>query len=273
MLFAKRDNLRMPMGLVGVMLAFMASTANALPVTLLAHVQRSANGTFGTLKWSACAPTAANNPCISTTNAWVLANVTPSTAAWDWDPAAGVLTATGVFQTTSHFSSNANGPSIISDKVVDLVIDTTSNKTTAANYQCVEGTYLPGFGAHGCAGLNTGDNATYESAVTYNVGGDASCIQRVINGDDISTGNPRGLTSTSATSGCSATTGAFDLWTVAVYTGPGGQLIVSNGVPLSDPGTNYLSFSVAVVPIPAAVWLFGSALAGLGMVSLWRWAA
>ncbi|MCC7258948.1 MAG: hypothetical protein IT486_11315 [Gammaproteobacteria bacterium] len=87
---------------------------------------------MSTLKWKACAPTGATNPCLSTTNAWTLANVTPSNAVWDWDYHSGVLSMTGLFQTTSHLGSNANGSSVISDKVTDLVIDTTNNTTSAA---------------------------------------------------------------------------------------------------------------------------------------------
>lgn len=241
----------------------VSGMASAIQVTLTAHNSRSGSGTLSTLKWATCAPTAATNPCISTTNAWVLANVTGSTAVWDWDPATGILSMTGTFQTTTHLSSNANGSSIISDKVTDMVINTTTMTTTASSYQCVEGTFLGSVGANGCLNTSLGGDFANNSSAAYNVGGNANCINRSIGGDDSSTGNVRGLMSVAAGGGCDATDGAFNHYTVVSYTGLNGQLILSNGVPIGSAGTNYLTFSV--IPVPAAVWLFGSGLGLLGM--------
>ena len=251
--------------LAGVTLALLglSGMASAIQVTLTAHNSRSGSGTLSTLKWATCAPTGATNPCISTTNAWVLANVTGSTAVWDWDPGTGILSMTGTFQTTTHLSSNANGSSIISDKVTDMVINTVAGTTTAASYQCIEGTFLGGVGANGCLTTSTGGDFANSSSALYNVGGNANCINRTIGGDDSSTGDVRGLSTLAASGGCDATSGAFTHYTVASYTGPGGQLILSNGIPIGSANTNYLTFSV--VPVPAAVWMFGSALGLLGI--------
>ncbi|MEO7385681.1 MAG: hypothetical protein ABIX37_01965 [Gammaproteobacteria bacterium] len=235
-----------------------SAMASAVSVTLTAHNSRSTSGTLSTQKWATCAPTGATNPCISTTNAWVLANVTGSTAVWDWDPVTGILSMTGTFQTTSHLSSNANGSSVISDKVTDMVINTVAGTTTAASYQCIEGTFLGSVGANGCLNVSLGDDFALNSSAAYNVGGNANCVNRTVGGDDSSTGNVRGLSSLAAGGGCDATDGAFLHYTVLSYTGPGGQLILSNGIPTGSPNTNYLTFSV--VPVPAAVWLFGSAV-------------
>ncbi len=251
-----------------LMLLGASGVASALSVTLTAHNQRSSSGTLSTLKWATCAPTGATNPCYSTSlvssgGIWSNANTTGSTAVWNWDNDTGVLSMTGIFQSTSFVSSNANGSPVISDKVTDMVINTTAMTTTAASYECVEGTFLASVGAHGCANVSLGDDFSFGSSMAYNVGGNANCVQRSIGGDDVGTGNPRGLMSVAGGGGCDATDGAFNLWTVASYTGPGGQLILSNGVPLGNAGTNYLTFSV--VPVPAAVWLFGSALGFLGL--------
>jgi len=260
--------------LAGATLALLgvSGMASAVTVTLTAHNQRASSGTLSTLKWATCAPVGATNPCYSTSGVsqggiWSNANATGATAVWDWDNATGVLSMTGIFQSTSFISSNANGLPVISDKVVDMVINTTTNMTTAASYQCVEGTFLAGVGANGCANVSTGDDFTYDGSIAFNVGGDANCVNRTVGGDDVSTGNVRGLMSVAGGGGCDATDGAFNLWTVVSYTGPGGQLIVSNGIDIGLAGTNYLTFSVAeaVVPVPAAVWLFGSALGLLGV--------
>ncbi len=163
------------------------------------HNQRTNGGTLSTLKWKACTPVVSTSPCLSTNSgsaggAWTLADATPSNAVWTWDAATGILSMTGVFQTTSFISSNANGSPVISDKVVDLVIDTVNDTTTATAYHCVEGTFLIQVGANGCLNTSTGANFVDDSLATYNVGGNATCVQRTIGSDDESTGNPRGVT-------------------------------------------------------------------------------
>ncbi|MCK6372436.1 MAG: hypothetical protein L6Q83_14130, partial [Gammaproteobacteria bacterium] len=146
-------------------------------------------------------------------------------------------------------SSNANGSPVISDKVVDLVIDTTNDTTTATSYDCVEGTFLISVGAHGCANVDVGDNFLYDSSVIYNVGGDANCVQRTLGVDDVDTGSPRTLADTAGGGGCDPGAGAFNLWTVVEdNTATGGQLIISNNVPIADAGTNYLTFQVVTAP-------------------------
>ena len=240
----------------------IANSANAVTVTLIAHNQRSSSGTLSTLSWRDCGTGvySVGSGCVNPTTAWATANgVFGSTATWDWDPVTGVMTSTGTFQSTSHLSSNPSGSSVISDKTVNMVIDTANSLTTATSYNCVEGTFLAGVGANGCLNTSTGGNFSNESSAAYNVGGNANCVNRTIGGDDSSTGNPRGLMNAAAGGGCDAVDGAWNVWTVSQS---GGQLILSNGVPLANAGTNYLTF----VPVPAAVWLFGSALGLLGWV-------
>jgi hypothetical protein len=244
----------------------VSGAASALQLTLVAHNQRSSSGTLSTLKWSGCTTYATTTPCINPANANLSAmGITPSTATWDWS--GGILTSSGSFNTASTLGSSgsAAASAVIGDKVVDMVINTNTSTTTATTYNCAEGNFLAGVGAHGCANVSLGDNFVYDSSVAYNVGGNANCINRTLGGDDISTGNPRGLMSAAAGGGCDAVDGAFNLWTiVSDTTGSGGFLVLSNGVALGSPGTNYLTFSAT--PIPAAVWMFGSALALMGAI-------
>jgi len=230
-----------------------AAPNSLVTLQLQAHNQISAGGAFSTLKWKTCAPTGSTNPCLSTTNAWTLANATGSTAAWTWNPATGVLAMTGTFQSTSFVSSNANGSPVISDKVVDLVINTTTDTTTAAAYNCIEGTFLASVGANGCLNVSLGDDFTNQSSALYNVGGGANCVQRTVGGDDVSTGNTRGLTNSAAAGPCNAVDGAFNFWVVERDdTASGGQLILRSDIPINSPGANFLTFSVAedLVPDP-----------------------
>jgi hypothetical protein len=241
----------------------VSGAASAATLQLIADNTRSSSGTLSYQKFETCAPLSSTNGCISTTNSWTLANQTGSTATWDWDGT--TLAATGMFQTTSHLSSNANASSVISDRTVGLNINTGTMTTTATSYNCIEGTFLANVGANGCLNTGTGGDFTNNSSALYNVGGDATCVQRTVSGDDASTGNPRGLVSRAAGGGCDATDGAYDLWTIVQdNTSTGGQLILSNGIDIGAAGTHFMTFN-AVVPVPAAVWLFGSALGLLGV--------
>ena len=247
-------------------------TASAVSLTLVADNTRSSSGTLSYQKWATCADLSASAPCISTTNPWTLANQTGSTATWDWDGT--TLTATGMFQSTSHLSSNPNASSVISDRSVNLMINTATMSTTATSYTCIEGTFLANVGANGCLNTSTGTNFTNESSALYNVGGNANCVNRTVGGDDTSTGNVRGLMSVAGGGGCDVTDGAYDLWTIVsdntnVF---GGQLILSNGIPTGDAGTHYMTF-VSNVPAPPALWLLGSGLVALAGRRLRRKAA
>ncbi len=249
------------LGLLGV-----SGIASALSVTLVAHNQRSGSGSLSTLKWDGCATFSTTTPCINPGNANLSAmGITGSTAVWDWDAGTGILSMTGTFNTASTLGSSgaAAASAVIGDRVTDMVINTTAGTTTATSYQCAEGNFLAGVGANGCLNTSTGGNFVNESFAAYNVGGNANCVNRALGGDDVSTGNPRGLSTLAAGGGCDATDGAFGLYTIVSYTGPGGQLVLSNGIATSAAGTNYLTFNV--VPVPAAVWLFGSALGLLGV--------
>lgn len=225
--------------------------AGGIPLRLDAHNQRSSSGTLSTLKWKACETINTTSPCLSTSTLtiggiWSNANATPSDAVWMWDASAGILAMTGTFQSTSFVASNANGAPVISDKATNLVIDTNNDLTTAAAYQCVEGTFLSAVGAHGCLNTILGDNFANDSSALYNVGGNAKCVQRTIGGDDASIGATRGLTSVAATGPCDAQDGAFDLWTIEKDdTATGGQLILRNSTPITLAGTNYLTFTAA----------------------------
>ncbi|MEZ5563652.1 MAG: hypothetical protein R3F27_11930 [Gammaproteobacteria bacterium] len=250
-----------------LLLLAVSSVAGAVELTLVADNTRSSSGTLSYQVFQACTPpsNAAGTGCSTFTSAWQVANgVTGSTATWDWDGT--TLAATGTFQSTSHLSSNPAASAVISDKSVNLTINTGTMTTTATSYTCIEGNFLANVGANGCLNTSTGGNFANESSALYNVGGNANCVNRTVGGDDASTGNVRGLSSVAAGGGCDATDGAYDLWTIVVdNTGTGGQLILSNGIPTGDAGTHYMTFQAAVVPVPAAVWLFGSALGLLGV--------
>lgn len=239
--------------LFALVMLVVSSSAMAVTATLVAHNQRSSSGALSTLIWNGSNATSAGG---------IAVGAVASTATWDWNYDTNTLSSTGLFQTTSHIGSNPMGSSVISDRVVDLTIDTDADTTGASNYQCREGNFLATVGAHGCGNYNLGSDFANNSSILYNVGGNANCVQRTLGGDDTSTGDPRGLFTAAASGACNAVAGAFDLWTVLAEPDPatGGQLIISNGVAISSAGTNYLTFNVEPIPLPATAWLVAPAV-------------
>ncbi|MEZ5563825.1 MAG: hypothetical protein R3F27_12810, partial [Gammaproteobacteria bacterium] len=154
-------------------------TASAVSLTLVADNTRSSSGTLSYQVFQTCTPpsNAPNTGCSTFGSAWQVANgVTGSTATWDWDGT--TLAATGTFQSTSHLSSNPFASAVISDKSVNLTINTGTMTTTATSYTCIEGNFLANVGANGCLNTSTGTNFTNESSALYNVGGNANCVNR-----------------------------------------------------------------------------------------------
>lgn len=225
-----------------------------------------------------------------------------STATWDWNSGTGVLTQTGGFLRANQRLMGADGAmkspvgaSILSDDVTGLLITATptgvGGSTTATTYMCVEGTFNAGTGSHACANTAFGFNFANDSSVAYNVNGNASCEERTVGGDDSpgAGGIYRGLRSWNGTGNalCGGATvdgdntgrGSLDVIQIITDTiGIGGELRLANWnnagtvtaacyLPTaSNPGCGRAHWLVFAVPVPAAVWLFGSALGLLGWV-------
>lgn len=223
-----------------------SSAAFAVPVTLVVDGMRSGSGSHYT-------------------------KVVTGSSTWDWNAATGVLTQTG-----SMTSGYYVGPSLATaDNVSGMVINTTANTTTATSYSCTEGTFLGGVGANGCLNLDLGDDFGLNSTAVYNVGGDANCINVTIGGDDVSSGPVRGL-GTGSGGSCAAQSSSYANWFVQTDNSGvfGGTLKLWNGVGdiscLGNTtknaicgGQTYMTFA-STVPVPAAVWLFGSAIGIMG---------
>jgi len=254
-------------GLLALVALATSATALAAPLTLQTVGLRAASGTYYSLFFDG----SDGGPV--------------STATWDWS--GGVLTMTSGFL---HATQRVGATALLSDVVTGLVIDTNTGTTTATSYQCIDGAFGLLTGANSCANTSFGDDFVNDTTVTYNVGGDASCSIRNIGNDD-SSGTPavyRGLRSWAGggPNGCGDNTGrgALDMITIVQDTlGSNGSLILANFngvgsipaaclVPGANPGdalgcqrAHWLVFTNAnPIPVPAAAWLFGSALGLLG---------
>lgn len=213
-----------------------------------------------------------------------------SDATWDWNAGTGVLTQTGgTLRTTRTSGNTAAGTKLYTDIVTGLIINTVAGTTTATTYDCIEGGFGVVTGGNICGNYSWGLNATHESTILYNVGGNADCTNVITGGDDTppttgplpTNGGLRGLAEHGAAGGCLAQIGARDMiYVFSDTTGVGGTVTLWNaingigGVPgtcvgfpgatnIACNGAHWMTFSA--VPVPAAVWLFGSAMGLLGL--------
>jgi hypothetical protein len=230
--------------LLGAAVMLSSASAFAVQMTLVTDAMYAASGTFYN-------------------------KIKLDTATWNWDGT--VLTQTGTL-----ISTQSVGPTpLLTDKTINMVIDTAANTTTAASYTCTEGTFLGGVGAHGCWNLNLGGDFVLNSSANYNVGGNANCINVLLAGDDAIAGNPRYMGASAGGSCDPAGQLAYAAWNVHLDNSgvAGGLLILSSTTTAGCAGgttknaacANQTYMTLQAIPVPAAVWLFGSAIGLLGL--------
>jgi hypothetical protein len=180
-----------------------------------------------------------------------------STASWQFDGT--TLTGDGSYNAHwiihpwwSLFDQSIEGLSIV-----------IGGEASASSYECIEGNFGALVSGNLCGNYDMGANYINESSMVYNVGGDARNQSRILAGDDVAIGNAQALAD-------------FDNTTVddnATYAGlfnSSGQLAMStyswDGITLkihNMTGNTTQTLTFSAVPVPAAAWLFGSAVLGL----------
>ena len=173
------------------------------------------------------------------------ANISSSTATWSYDDVSNLVTQTGgtfnarftTAPTTTLFRTIATG----------LVVGN-GGAASAATYACQEGNFGGNVGASICGNYLFGANFLSESTTTW---GPGTAVSRTIGGDDMAIGPQQ---SVAALNGLNTVS-----WV-------GTTLTLSNANQAQTSGY-LLVFDAGpqVVPVPAAVWLFGSALGLLGV--------
>lgn len=277
-------------------IAVMAASANtfAVPVMLVADNFRAgasptSAGTYYNLIFNGSDQVQAG----ALSPEYVASGGGASTATWDWN--GSVLTQTGGTLFSNQWIGNnpASGSYLLGDVVTGLVIDTGTGTTTAGTYRCNEGNFTGSVGGNGCGNYGYGVDTVNNSTRTYNVAGNADCDNIAIGGDDTAAGVHRGLRNWAGggVNGCGDNSGrgARDMINIVQNNlGIGGTLILGNSnlaggtfdaqcmngalsggalftAGVTDCGRGHW-MTLTNAPVPAAVWLFGSALGLLGWV-------
>jgi hypothetical protein len=190
------------------------------------------------------------------TAGYSISDISPSTATYDFDGT--TLTSTGL--TSSHWTITPT--TILFDQnVVDLSI-VMGGAASATSYECVEGNFGGYVGGNLCGNYSF-NNYVDDSTLTYT----GTSVTLVLGGDDTSNGDPQDLASLDNSTVDDNALYAADSNVVgqvgfSTYSWDGTTLKIHN---MSGNTTQTLTF-VSAIPVPAAAWLFGSALVGLAGV-------
>jgi hypothetical protein len=170
-------------------------------------------------------------------------NIENSTATWSYNTTTGVVTGTGLYQAESQISSNP-GSLLFTHDMLDPVLGG-GGAAGASSFDCVEGAFGTSVGVSICGNYNFGANYVNESSTSW-VGTSAA---RTLGGDDLAMAPQQNLS-------------LYDGMTTSFW--DHSTLVISNAVPGVSGYTMTFFPAPLPVPVPPAVWLFGSALGLLG---------
>ena len=184
-------------------------------------------------------------------------NINSSTGlVWSYDDVTNLMSQTA--GTINARATTAPTSTLFRQSITGLVIGN-GGAASAATFSCVEGNFGAGVGASICGNYLLGGNFTSESTTTWGPGTAAS---RTIGGDDIAAGPQQTI---AALNGMVTASWVGTTLTLTNRTcSPGAT--ACNGTSSWNNGYTYtFNAGPQVVPVPAAVWLFGSALGLLGV--------
>jgi hypothetical protein len=168
-----------------------------------------------------------------------------STATWTFDTVTGVVSGSGNLVQQSQVAPTIPGQ-VFTRTVTDLVFGGTASTAGATAFDCVDGSFSNAVFASFCGNYNFGPNYTNESSISY---GPGLAFSRTIGGDDVELGAQQSVSE-------------YDnSMTTVNGTNVGDTIVVSN---IDTAITSGQALTFTIVPVPAAAWLFGSALGLLG---------
>ena len=184
-------------------------------------------------------------------------NIASSTGlTWSYDDVTNLMTQTG--GTINARATTAPTTTLFRQFITGLVIGN-SAAASAATFNCVEGNFGAGVGASICGNYLLGANFLNESTTTWGPGTAAS---RTLGGDDVAAGAQQTI---AALNGMSVISWSGTTLILGNGTCTGPCLTIGGGANNNGYKYTFTAGPQAVVPVPAAVWLFGSALGLLGV--------
>jgi hypothetical protein len=176
-------------------------------------------------------------------------NLSVSKLQWIYDDVANTLTTSGgVFFQPESIDVGGTLYGQFTHYIENPVFG--PGNASASLFNCIEGVAGAQFNTRQCGAYNFGGNLLNNSTITYGPGTNAL---RTLGGDDVSL-QPHAQ--------------YIGWWNnmAADYNPLAGTLTMSNQGLNAANTSDYFSLTFAVVPVPPAVWLFGSALGLMGVI-------
>ncbi len=177
------------------------------------------------------------------TNGSAPGNITSSTATFSYDDATTVLTQTGG---TYNARFNTSPTNTIYRHLITGAILGNGAAAAATTFVCAEGNFGGNVGANICGNYGFDGNFVDDSTATW---GPGTAFARTFGGDDFAYGAQQSIAN-------------YDGWANISWLGT--TLIIGKTNLALTSGQTW-ALNIATIPVPAAVWLFGSALGLLGV--------
>lgn len=178
-------------------------------------------------------------------------NITSSTATWSYDDVTNLVTQTGG---TFNARFTTNPATTLYRTLITGLVMGNGGAATASSYSCVEGNFGTNVGASICGGYTFGGNFSNESSSSW---GPGTAVSRTIGGDDSASVVPQASIALLNSMNTITWDGTTLALRNATCTGP---CTTANAGAFN----NGQQWTFSVVPVPPAVWLFGSALGVMG---------
>ncbi|MCL4778384.1 MAG: VPLPA-CTERM sorting domain-containing protein [Gammaproteobacteria bacterium] len=164
-----------------------------------------------------------------------------------YDDVANSLACNGVFDFRTRTGTGTTYSSRHFDRFITNLNITNGSAAGSTAYECIDGGFGALVGASMCGNYLWGANYVNDSTVSY---GPGLAFSRTLGGDDTVAGAQQSIND----------------YNLAVASYDGATLVFQSADWTSSGGASGLQMNFRVVPVPAAAWLFGAALATLGAV-------
>ena len=185
-------------------------------------------------------------------------NISSSTGmTWTYDDVTGLMTQTGGLLNVRF--TTAPTSTLFRQSIAGLVIGAGA-AASASSFVCTEGNFGAGVGASICGNYLFGANFANESTTSW---GPGTAVSLTIGGDDIAVGPQQTI---AILDGMSTVSWVGTTLVLSNKTCTGPCTSMPSGAGNGGYSYTFTAGPQVVVPVPAAVWLFGSALGVMGLM-------